>query len=121
MGDLSEHFSRWEFACNDDCGFRTVDAGMLNILQFDIRDYYNKAVTIISGCRCLYWNTHEEGSDDSYHMKAMASDFIVKGVSPIAVYTHLNEKYPDRLGLGIYNTFVHMDPRPIRARWDMRS
>lgn len=117
MGDLSKNFSRREFECNCGCGFDTVDAGMLNILQDDIRDYYNKKVTLISGCRCPIWNSHEDGSDDSYHMKAKGSDFIVEGVSSLSVYTYLDRKYPDKLGLGLYEGFVHMDPRPTRARW----
>jgi len=106
------------FTCKcGQCNFMTVDAGMLNILQYDVRDYYNRKVTISSGCRCPEWNEHEGGSDDSYHMKGMASDFIVEGVSSLAVYTYLNNKYPDALGLGLYPGFIHLDPRPFKVRW----
>ena len=118
MGDLSKNFSRREFECRCGCGFDTVDAALLKILQEDIRDYYNAKVTLISGCRCSYWNEHEDGSDDSYHMKAKAGDTIVEGVSSIAVYTYLDRKYPDKLGLGLYESFVHIDPRLHRARWN---
>ena len=34
---------------------------------------------------------------------------------------YLTKKYPDTLGIGVYNTFVHADCRAKKARWDMRS
>jgi uncharacterized protein YcbK (DUF882 family) len=121
MGDISKDFSRCEFACNCGCGFDTVDTELDFVLQVDLRYYYNKKVIIDSGCRCLAWNDHEEGSEDSQHLQAKASDVRVEGVSPLAVYTHLNEIYPDKYGIGLYDTFVHIDVRPDKARWDSRS
>lgn len=117
MGDISKNFSRSEHTCNCGCGFDTVDVELNHILQVDLRDYYNKEVIVSGGNRCPFWNLHEEGSDNSYHMKAKASDTKVKGVSPLAVYTYLNRKYPNKYGLGLYKTFVHIDSRPDRARW----
>jgi uncharacterized protein YcbK (DUF882 family) len=121
MGDISKHFWRWEFACNCGCGFDTVDTELDFILQVDLRYHYNKKVIIDSGCRCPYWNEHEEGSTGSWHLKARAADVRVEGVSPLAVYTHLNERYPNKYGLGLYDSFVHVDSRPDKARWDRRK
>lgn len=119
-GDISKNFYRSEHACNCGCGFDTVDVELNHILQVDLRDYYNKKVTI-QGNRCPYWNDHEDGSDDSQHMEAKAADTVVEGVSPLAVYTYLDRKYPDKYGLGLYDDFVHIDPRPDKARWNRRS
>ena len=115
MGDISKDFNRSEHACNCGCGFDTVDVELNHILQVHLRDYYQKKVTL-NGNRCPYWNEHEDGSDNSYHMQGKAADTKVEDVSPMAVYTYLSHKFPDRYGLILYATFVHIDVRPDRYR-----
>jgi uncharacterized protein YcbK (DUF882 family) len=121
MGDLSKHFSRHEHACNCGCGFDTVDTELNFVLQVDLRYHYNKAVTIDSGCRCPAWNKEEEGAEDSQHLWGKAADVRVADTSPLAVYTYLNEIYPDKYGLGLYNNFTHIDVRPDKARWNRET
>ncbi len=118
MGDLSKDFSRKEFKCKCGCTFDTVDAELLKVLQEDVRDYYNKKVTILSGCRCFMYNMHTLGAArGSQHVEGKASDFTVEGVAPLAVYTHLNKKYPGKYGIGLYHNRVHFDSREEEARW----
>ncbi len=118
MGDISKNFSRFEFECKCRCGFNTVDVELLKVLQEDIRNHYNKKVTITSGCRCFMSNMHVIGSArDSYHVKAQAADFYVDGVEPIAVYTYLHKRFKDKYGIGLYHSHLHLDVRYTEARW----
>ena len=39
MGDLSPNLSRHEMACNNGCGFDTVDARLVDVLQ-DVVDHF---------------------------------------------------------------------------------
>lgn len=124
MGDLSENFSRHEWTCKCGCGFDTVDSQLVTILQKDLRDYFNKPVTITynGGCRCLIHNAQCGGVVKSQHRKGRAADIKVTDVPPKVVYKHLDKLYPDSLGLGLYDTFVHVDTKTGPARrWDNRN
>jgi uncharacterized protein YcbK (DUF882 family) len=112
----SKWFKRGEFACKCGCGFNTVDAELLQILE-GVRMYFNKAVKVSSGCRCPSHNFDIGGAMNSRHKQGRAADITVKDTSPQEVYDHLNEMYPDTLGLGKYNTFTHVDSRVGKARW----
>lgn len=114
---LSKHFKRGEFACNCGCGFMTVDQEMLPILE-DVREVFGaKPIKVNSGCRCNYWNKWVGGADKSRHLWAMATDFWIPGVKPSKIAAYLREKYPDRYGIGEYDSFVHVDLRPKPTRW----
>lgn len=124
MGDLSKDFSRFEWQCKcGECGPSTVDAELILILQQYVRDHYNRKVTITpnGGFRCEPWNKICEGTERSKHIKGMAADIRVESVPPQALYTYLCKKFPDKYGIGLYDTFVHLDvwPGPAR-RWDYR-
>ena len=121
MGDIAENFSREEFACLCGCGFDTVDAMLLKILVA-VRDHFGKRVTINSACRCLTHNRNIGSDDDSQHPKAKAADFTVAETAPEKVVTFLNNsEFSDVIGVGLYDTFTHVDSRGHRARWDYRS
>ena len=51
MGDISENFSRSEFACRCGCGFATVDVELIKTLEV-VRKQFNKPIKINSSCRC---------------------------------------------------------------------
>jgi uncharacterized protein YcbK (DUF882 family) len=122
MGDISKDFDRSEHACECGCGFDTIDAELNHVLQVDLRDYYERKVTIKGPNRCYAHNAVTPGaSRDSYHTKAKAADVAVEGVSARAVYTYLDKKFPNKYGLGLYFGRVHVDVRPERARWDFTT
>ena len=116
MNDISPHFKREEFACNDECGFDTVDVELVEVVE-DVRAHFGKPVTVNSGCRCQIHNAFVGGEDHSKHLLGIASDIVVKDVSPSDVYVYLNRKYPHTYGIGHYETFTHIDVRSNRARW----
>lgn len=117
MGDLSQHFSRHEFACKCGCGFDTVDAALLATLE-RVRTHYDRPVTINSGCRCPAHNKAIDGSPRSQHMLGRAADIVVAGVMPNRVADFFDD-HPG--GLCRYDTFTHVDSRGYAARQDFRS
>ena len=117
MGDLSPHFNREEFQCKCGCGQDVVDAERIVVLE-DVREYFNKPITINSGNRCGEYNKSIGGSIHSQHLRSKAADIVVKDVAPAAVYTYLSYQYPNKYGLGSYTTFIHIDVRGGEARWN---
>ena len=115
MGDLSEHFSRHEFACKDGCGYDTVDTELLEYLE-TIRNHFDKPVTINSCCRCIRHNTAIGGAATSQHLYGRACDIVVEGVDALLVQELAAQMGVK--GLGHYTNFTHIDSRsgPL-ARW----
>lgn len=116
MGDLSDNFSRSEFACKCGCGFDTVDIDLVRVLE-NIRAHFDKPIVISSGARCVVWNTTCGGSSRSQHLLGRAADIMVDGIDPELVY-----ELADQMGIGgagKYATFTHCDTRTNGpARWD---
>lgn len=119
MGDLSDHFSRSEFACGCGCGFGTfngdVSAELIHLLEA-IREDYGKAMIVNSGCRCSDYNAAVGGVPRSAHTRGTAVDIRVTGgldrrkLVDLCVMNFAS-------GIGVANTFVHIDvddslPRP---------
>lgn len=118
MGDLSAHFSREEFECScQECGFNTVDHELIKVLE-ELREFIQKPIFIVSGCRCYKYNLSIGGVPGSQHTKGRAADIAVKGVAPKIIYLYLQHRYQDRYGIGQYDKFVHIDTRSgPPARW----
>lgn len=117
--ELNErYFKRKEFACNCGCGFDTVDAALLDILA-EVRHVFGRPTYINSGCRCEKYNAYVGGASSSQHLLGRAADIRVKNVKPQEIYDFLNTEYPNELGLGNYDTFIHVDTRTeAPARWE---
>lgn len=121
MGDLSKNFSKSEFKCKcGECEQVGPDTELVAELQ-SLRNDFGASITIHSGHRCKSYNSKVGGAIGSQHLKGTASDITVKGFTPEQVQEHLLAKYPDRFGIGRYNTFTHFDVRGWKARWDNRS
>ena len=115
MGDLSDNFSRSEFACKDGCGFDTVDADLIMLCELVRKLHGDRPITPNSGCRCAYHNQKEGGSVLSQHLLGRAADLPVR--NPEEVYKKLCNLYPNIYGFGLYKTFIHVDSRNDKARW----
>ena len=116
MGDLSKHFSRFEFACKCGCGFDTVDTMLLEALE-SIREKFNCSLYISSSCRCFEHNKAVGGAKNSQHTKGRAADINTREeVDPDKI-----ADYAESLGLSVgrYANFTHVDTRTNGpARWD---
>lgn len=98
----------------------TIDAQLLAVMQY-LRDQTGSKITITSGNRCDKHNTHIGGSHGSQHCYSKAADFRVEDHTPGEIYDLINNWFPDQLGLGVYDNWVHVDVREGMARWDKRS
>ena len=112
---LSPNFYRDEFQCSC-CDLDTVDAELIYVLQ-DVRDFFDKPITINSACRCLPYNRSVGSNDASQHPKCKAADIVVKDIPPYLVHEYLTETYPEKYGIGEYDDFTHIDVRAIKGRW----
>ncbi len=123
MGDITENISRHELACHCGCGADSMDVETVRVIQSCCDHFANLlgdrvVLHIHSANRCLSHNAHVGGVDDSEHPKARALDFSIDDVMPSLIYEYLDDKYPLQYGLGLYDTFTHMDSRTNGpARW----
>lgn len=114
---LSKNFTLQEFACKCGCGNAYVDPKLVELLQ-TIREHFDQPVTITSGYRCKAHNKAIGGAPLSYHLEGKAADIKVRDTDPAEVFNILE---PLKIGLGIYDGWVHIDVRGHRARWDKRK
>lgn len=117
---LSPHFRLREFASRDGSDKVLVDDALVDLLD-QIRAAAGGAVTINSAYRSPAHNAAVGGVSSSQHLYGRAADIVVSGASPLLV-GQIAEYYLDRRGgIGVYQTFTHVDTRAIRSRWDQRS
>lgn len=88
----------------------------MEVLQA-IRNHFKAAVTINSGYRSVSYNKKIKGAQFSQHQYGMAADIQVKGVKPEDVYAYAEKLMPKTGGIGLYETFVHVDVRKPKSRW----
>ncbi len=112
---LSSNFRVKEFACKDGSDPIFIDSELVEILQ-KIRNYFGKPVTITSAYRTPTHNKSCGGTTYSQHLYGKAADIKISGVAPGKVAKYA-ETLLDSGGIGIYNTFVHIDVRSTKSRW----
>jgi hypothetical protein len=114
---LSKNFRLDEFKCKcGKCDPILVDDQLIGWLQ-KIRDHFGRSVNVNSGYRCKTHNASPKvgGSPSSHHVKGMAADIRVEGVTPEEV-----AKYAESIGIkriGLYDTFVHIGSDTKKRFW----
>ena len=135
MKKLTPNLSREEFSCNCGCGFNAADYELVLALQAAC-DYFGNHlnsviwIEITGPNRCYQWNLHEEGSEDSKHLWAMAADIKLfraafingrkkKGDQiPADLIAGFFEENYKTFGIGRYSNRTHIDSRATgAARW----
>lgn len=114
---LSNHFKVYEFRCKDNTDPIFVAPVLVNVLE-TIREHFDKPVYINSAYRNPAYNAMVGGAKHSMHMYGMAADIHINGVTPKQIAEYANTLMPDRGGIGIYNSFCHIDVRTTKARWN---
>lgn len=118
---VSQHFGVWEFKCKDNSRVIVLDKALVELLEI-IRLHYNKPLHINSGYRTVQYNASlKNSSPKSQHILGKAADIWLNDISPKQLYSWLDSSYPNSLGIGIYDTFVHVDVREGKSRWDYRT
>ena len=107
---VGKHFKVREFACKDGSQVVFIDDYLVSILDI-LRNQVEKPVYINSGYRTPEWNKKCNGAKYSYHMRGMAADIRVEGMTAKQVANKLNEIIPDECGIIVYKSWVHFDVR----------
>lgn len=114
---LSANFTVKEFACKDGSDTVLIDTKLVEILQ-KIRDHFGKPIIINSAYRTPAHNKRVGGSSSSYHVKGMAADIQISGVSAVELALFAQTVTN---GMGVYyygNTnFIHVDSRTSKTYW----
>lgn len=113
---LSANFRVREFACKDGSDPIFISPELVTILQ-KIRTHFGRAVTITSAYRTPKHNASVGGTAFSFHLYGQAADISVSGIAPKKVASYVETLMPKKGGIGIYDTFVHVDVRAEKARW----
>lgn len=113
---LSANFKVREFACSDGSDTIFISPALVTVLQ-QIRDHFKAPVTINSGYRTEAKNKTVGGAAYSQHKYGTAADIAVKGVHPAEVAKYAETILVGMGGIGIYNSFTHIDVRKIKSRW----
>ena len=114
---LSAHFKVREFACHDGTDTVFVSPQLVDMLE-KIRTHFGKPVLINSGYRTEVWNAKQGGSPKSQHKYGMAADIRIAGVTPKQIAAYAEKLMPRSGGIGISDSFCHVDVRTVRSRWN---
>lgn len=107
---VGQHFKVREFACKDGSQVVFIDDYLVTILDI-LRDKIKKPVIVTSGYRTPWWNAKCDGAKYSYHMRGMAADIRVDGMSAKELAKKLDEIVPNGCGIIVYKNWVHFDVR----------
>lgn len=116
---LSKNFRLEEFKCKcGKCDPILLDDALVTWLQ-KIRDHFGRSVTVNSGYRCPKHNADPKvgGSSSSHHMKGMAADIRVQGVTPEEVAKYAESIGIQRIGLYTKKSFVHIGSATTKNFW----
>lgn len=115
---LTKHFYRDEFECQgENCCGHSAPINLFFVEQLRIfrRLLGNVPLIMNSGFRCHTYND-TMSTRKSQHPKGVAADIkISKDIFTMAIESKLFG------GIGIYDTFIHLDVGPKRNPWDERS
>ena len=114
---LSKNFTVKEFACSDGTDTVFISLALVNLLQ-KIRDHFGKAVIINSAYRTEAHNKSIGGATYSQHKYGLAADIHINGITPKEIAAYVETLMPSSGGIGIYQSFVHVDVRRVKSRWN---
>ena len=124
---LTNNFSLDEFECK--CGCKMPEFVKKNVIELAenlqvLREVVGR-LDLTNGYRCKEHNADVGGSVNSQHLKGKAADIKSSDINPedmAAIVDDLMKCESFKLGgVGIYNTFTHVDIRGVRARWSKTS
>lgn len=118
MGDLSKHFNLAEFVCHCGCKSVFIHDELIDVLE-GAREHFGSPIKITSGTRCKVHNMASGGAKNSQHLYGIAADIQVDNHNPAEVADYFERLYPEKYGIGRYNSWTHIDIRPEKARWNL--
>lgn len=124
------HFTRRELECHCGCGLCNPTDELLSLAEKVRHVLADVPMVVNSCCRCKAHNTRVGGSPTSKHLTGRALDFVPKRVPIREAYLKivgawLAKQLPELGGIGIYDTFLHIDTAKAAdghlRTWDSRS
>ena len=132
---IYQYFKPYEFVCRCSglCDHEDMIYRPLVRALDKLRARLGVPLSITSGTRCLRHNRNEGGVSTSQHLVrraegmdeswSMAADVRIPDGMTTQEVADIVEEMLDFVdgGVGLYNTFIHLDKREGRARWDRRT
>lgn len=115
---LSEHFVRREFMCKCGCALCKPHPALFPALELLRHHIGDRPIIINSGHRCAAHNKEVGGSRNSQHLHGRAADIRCPGRTSEELFIAALHVPQFRLsGIGVYKTFLHVDVRGYKSRW----
>tara|TARA_R110000822_G_scaffold221946_1_gene355465 strand:- start:2089 stop:2475 length:387 start_codon:yes stop_codon:yes gene_type:complete len=120
---LTKNFNLSEFECK--CGCVMPEFVKKNVIELAenlqvLRDEVGR-LDLTNAYRCKEHNADVGGAVNSQHIKGKAADIKSSTIEPWDMATTVDDLMKSEKfklgGIGIYNTFTHVDTRGSRARW----
>ena len=120
---MTKNFNIKEFECK--CGCKMPEFVKKNVIELAenlqiIRNEVGR-LDLTNAYRCKDHNSDVGGSTSSQHLVGKAADVKSKSIKPKEMAQIVNDLMKNEKiktgGIGIYNTFTHIDIRGVRARW----
>lgn len=117
-------FDSKEFASRDGApspyGPMNVQQELVDFLN-QLRLRFGKPLVVTSGYRSPEHNKAVGGVANSYHTQGLAADIRPEDQKNLPALWELCRRLNVTGGVGIYDTFVHVDRRGYAARFDKRT
>lgn len=114
---ITPHFKVREFRCYDNTNLIFIAEDLVKLLE-EIRIEVSAPIIVNSGYRTPVHNKKVGGATNSYHMLGVAADISCSRISVQKLYDICSSRLNGWGGLGKYKTFVHVDIRPQKSRWN---
>ena len=120
---MTKNFNIKEFECK--CGCKMPEFVKNNVIELAenlqiIRNEVGR-LDLTNAYRCKDHNSDVGGSTSSQHLVGKAADVKSESIKPKEMAQIVNDLMKNEKiktgGIGIYNTFTHIDIRGVRARW----
>ena len=118
---ISKNFNLSEFECThpNHRHVRVYDE-LVEKLQL-LRDRLNVPLVINSAYRCPERNKQVGGADNSQHLYGKAADISLHTIPLQIEEIKRIARQIGFTGVGLYNSFIHLDVRHRQADWDNRT
>jgi len=114
---ITQNFHLREFECKCKmCPYTLISIDHIIRLQ-ELRNLISVPITILSAYRCPRHNENVGGEKYSMHQYGLATDICTEAFDS----STLVKRCRAFDGIGVYDTFVHVDSRGFTAFWDKRS
>ena len=118
------YFDTKEFESKDGAkspyGETVVRPDLVHLLN-RIRERFGRKIIVNSAYRSPEHNRAVGGVENSFHVQGLAADIRPECLDDLPDLQDLCLAMVRDGGVGLYDTFVHVDARGNRARWDNRS